>query len=152
MFKVQLILELHCYHCRTWERGISSTTKQRSCMSEGHFWRTADKHHRSNTYNKRLNRTFFKWGGGLHWIFIFSGLSDWICSADLFGRGSLSCFSWWKALSALFFLFFFFPHTFASGEIGFVRSTCRPVCATCVTWNITTEVNVLGIGLHSWFC
>lgn len=84
---------------RAWETGIRSTIKQ----SEWHFWWPADKHHHSNTYNKRLGRTFFKWGHGLHWIFILVGLSDSVCSTDLSGQGSLSYFSWWKSLSAPFF-------------------------------------------------
>lgn len=39
-----------------------------------------------------------------------------------------------------------FKH-FASREIGFVRYTCRLVRATCVTWNMATEVNVLDFTL-----
>lgn len=133
---------------RIWERGISSTAKQRSCMSEGHCWRPVDKHHCNNSYNRRLSRTFFKWGGGRHWMFTFSGLSDWICSADLSWRGSLPYFSWWKVLPVIFFL-----NTFTSREIGFVRYNCRLVHATCVIWNIATEVYVLVTGLHSsCFC
>ena len=108
------------------------------------LWQPADKHRRSNTYKKRLSGTVFKGGGGLRWTFI-------ICL-------NLQCWFVWEGKFIVLFVVksfacSFFLNTFAFWKIGFVRYTCRLVCATWVIWNMATEVNVLGIELHHFcFC